>query len=209
MRITLLSSLATLAFLLAAIGPPAQAQQANAPPPRPNVGPPLILSSPAFPDAGTIPIKYTCAATTPPAGGPMHISLGVSPELDWKNVPKGTQSFVLILHDEDAHIAKAFEDITHWAVFNIPGDATSLPEGVPPDAPLANGTMQANNMMRRAAYQGPCAPPGHPPHHYTFELYALDEKLDLPQGAARDDIQKAIDGHVLAGSVYVGLFTRH
>jgi len=138
----------------------------------------------------------------------MNISLGVSPPLRWSNVPKGTESFVLILHDEDAHIAKAFEDIPHWVVFNIPGDAVSLPEGVKPDAPMENGTMQGNNMMRRAAYQGPCAPPDHPPHHYTFELYALDKKLDLPQGASRDDIQKAMDGHVLAGSIYVGLFAQ-
>lgn len=213
-------SLASVAVLLATCSIPAFAQQASAPPsnaqsgqgaqsaPRPNVGPPLILSSPAFPDGGTIPLKYTCAATTPPPGGPLHISLGVSPELDWKNVPKGTQSFVLILHDADAHIGRAFEDIPHWIVFNIPGDATSLPEGLPPDAPAANGTMQGDNMMRRAAFQGPCAPPGHPPHHYTFALYALDEKLDLPQGASRSDIQKAMDGHVLGGAVYIGLFTR-
>ena len=162
----------------------------------------------AFSDGGTIPIQYTCAASSPPPGGPMNISLGVSPPLRWSNVPKGTESFVLILHDADAHIAKAFEDIPHWIVFNIPGDATSLPEGVPPDAPLANGTMQGDNMMRRAAYQGPCGPPDHPPHHYTFQLYALDKKLDLLQGASRDEIQKAMDGHVLAGTVYVGLFAR-
>jgi Raf kinase inhibitor-like YbhB/YbcL family protein len=139
----------------------------------------------------------------------MHISLGVSPEFNWRNVPSDTQSFVMILHDEDAHIGKAFGDITHWIVFNIPGDATSLPEGLPPDAVTRNGTMQGDNMMRRPAYQGPCSPPGHPPHHYAFSLYALDTKLDLPQGASRDDIQKVMDGHVLAGSVYVGLFTRH
>jgi Raf kinase inhibitor-like YbhB/YbcL family protein len=208
MRMKLWASFAAVLFLSAAPGAPAQAQQGNAPP-RPNVAPPLVLSSPAFPDGGTIPLKYTCAASTPPPSGPMHISLGVSPEFNWTNVPNGTQSLVMILHDEDAHIGKAFADITHWIVFNIPGDATSLPEGLPPDAPAANGTMQGDNMMRRAAYQGPCSPPGHPPHHYTFALYALDTKLDLPQGASRDDIQKAMDGHVLAGSVYVGLFTRH
>jgi Raf kinase inhibitor-like YbhB/YbcL family protein len=202
-------ALATAAFLSAVTAGPAAAQQGNAPlPARPNVAPPLILSTPAFRDGGAIPLKYTCAASTPPPGGPMNISLGVSPLLRWSNVPKGTESFVLILHDADAHIAKAFGDIPHWVVFNIPGDATSLPEGVPPDAPLENGTLQGNNMMRRAAYQGPCAPPDHPPHHYTFGLYALDKKLDLPQGAGLDDIQKAMDGHVLAGGVYVGVFAR-
>jgi Raf kinase inhibitor-like YbhB/YbcL family protein len=196
------------AILLVAAFPAAAQEGGAAPPaPRPNVAPPLKLSTPAFTDGGTIPLKYTCAATTPPPGGAMHISLGVSPLLQWTNVPKGTASFVLILHDADAHIGKAFVDIPHWVVFNIPGDATELPEGVPPDAPLANGTMQGDNMMRRAAFQGPCAPPG-APHHCTFELYALDTRLDLPQGAARADIEKAMDGHVLSATVYIGLFAR-
>jgi Raf kinase inhibitor-like YbhB/YbcL family protein len=205
-RKLLAKATAVAAPLLALAVIPAFAQQVPAGR-RPNVSPPLILSTPAFPDGGKIPVKYTCAATNPPPGGPMHISLGVSPPLQWTNVPKGTESFVLILHDADAHIGHAFEDIPHWIVFNIPGDATSLPEGLPPDVPAANGTMQGDNMMRRAAFQGPCAPPG-PPHHYTFELYALDKKLDLPQGASRADIEKAMDGHVLAGTVYIGLFGR-
>jgi Raf kinase inhibitor-like YbhB/YbcL family protein len=209
---TIVRVLAVVVLLLAAGVVPAPAQnnqQGNAPPPgRPNVTPPLKITSPAFSDGGTIPLKYTCAATTPPPSGPMQISLGVSPLLQWTNVPKGTASFVLILHDADAHIGKAFDDIPHWVVFNIPGDATQLLEGIPPDAPLGNGTMQGNNMMRRAAYQGPCAPPGGAPHHYTFELYALDTKLDLPQGAGRADIQKAMDGHVLSATVYIGLFSR-
>lgn len=196
-----------LAILLVAALPAAAQQTGATPPPRPNVAPPLKITIPAFSDGGTIPLQYTCSATTPPPGGPMHISLGVSPLVQWTNVPAGTASFVLILHDADAHIGKAFIDIPHWIVFNIPGDATELAEGVPPDAPLANGTLQGDNMMRRAAYQGPCAPPGLP-HHYTFALYALDTKLDLPQGASRADIEKAMDGHVLGGGVYVGLFGR-
>jgi Raf kinase inhibitor-like YbhB/YbcL family protein len=209
MRITIAQKLAMAACLLAVGSAPASAQQGSAPPPaRPNVGPPLSLTTSEISDGGTIPVKYTCAATTPPTGGPRHISLGVSPPLQWSNVPQGTQSFVLILHDPDSHLGNAFEDTTHWIAFNIPGDATSLPEGVPPDAPLPNGIMQGNNMMRRAAYQGPCAAPGYPPHHYTFQLYALDKKLDLPQGASRDDIQKAMDGHVLGTSAYIGRFAR-
>jgi Raf kinase inhibitor-like YbhB/YbcL family protein len=111
------------------------------------------------------------------------------------------------LHDPDAHIPKAPTDITHWVVFNIPGDSTQLPESVPPDAPLANGGLQGTNVTGKASYQGPCAPPGNP-HHYTCELLALDQKLDLPQGATRDQIQKAMEGHVLGSAVYIGLFNR-
>ena len=197
---------AILIVLLMAAAVPAAAQQGNAAA-RPNVTPPLTLTTPAFSDGGTIPVKYSCAATTPPPGGRLHVSLGVSPELHWSNVPTGTASFVLILHDGDAHIAKAYDDIPHWVIFNIPGDATFLAEGVRPDAPMADGTVQGSNMMGRAAYQGPCAPPG-AAHHYVFELYALDKKLDLPNGASRAEIEKAIDGHVLSGTIYVGLFKR-
>lgn len=209
MRTVILRAVLVAAFVLCVNCDSASAQQSATPAPatRPNVTPPLKLTIPAFPEGGTIPIKYSCAASTPPPSGPMHISLGVSPLIQWSNVPPGTQSFALILHDADAHIANAFEDIPHWIVFNIPGDATSLPEAIPPADPLPNGTLQGNNMMRRAAYQGPCAPVEHLiPHHYTFQLSALDKKLDLPQGASRDDIQKAMDGHVLGGAVYIGRF---
>ena len=192
-RTTVLArAFALVVLLLGFAAVPAIAQQGAAPA-RPNVTPPLTLTTPAFSDGGTIPVKYSCAATTPPPGGRLHVSLGVSPPLQWSNVPAGTASFVLILHDGDAHIAKAYDDIPHWVIFNIPGNATSLPEGVPPDAPSADGTAQGNNMMGRAAYQGPCAPPG-APHHYVFELYALDKKLDLPNGASRATLRRRWTG---------------
>jgi Raf kinase inhibitor-like YbhB/YbcL family protein len=129
-----------------------------------------------------------------------------SPPVSWTNPPAGTQSFVLLLHDPDAHARKSVEDITHWIIFNIPGDATSLPEGVKSDVPASVG-LQGNNIMGRPSFMGPCAPPG-PPHHYTLELFALDTKLDLPAGASRADIMKAMDGHVLTGTAYIGLFNR-
>jgi hypothetical protein len=184
----------------------ATAQQA---PPSPPPAPPpsLLISSPSFPDLSRIPTKYTCSATMPPPGGPRNISTGISPALQWTNVPKGTISFALIMHDPDAHVPKAVTDVTHWIVFNIPADATQLTEAVAPDAPLANGALQGTNITGKAGYQGSCAGPGSP-HHYTFELLALDEKLDLPQGATREQIQDAVKGHVLGSAVYIGLFNR-
>jgi Raf kinase inhibitor-like YbhB/YbcL family protein len=198
---------ATLCLIVLACALPLAAQQATGAPARPNVVPPLKITIPAFADGGVIPIPYTCSASTPPPGGPMQISLGLSPAIQWSDVPPGTVSFALILHDGDAHIRKAVDDIPHWVIFDIPGDSTSLPEGIPPDAPLLNGTKQGNNMMGRAAYQGPCAPPGLP-HHYIFELYALDKKLELAQGASREEVVKAMEGHVSSGAVYIGLFHR-
>jgi Raf kinase inhibitor-like YbhB/YbcL family protein len=184
------------------------ARAQEAPPARPAGPPPsLLMTSTSFADLSRIPTKYTCAATTPPPSGPRNISTGISPEMGWTNAPKGTVSFVLILHDPDAHVPKAPTDVTHWIVFNIPAGATALGEEIPPGAPLPDGTLQGTNITGKAGYQGPCAPPG-APHHYTFELLALDEKLDLPMGATREQIEDAVKGHVLGSAVYIGLFNR-
>jgi Raf kinase inhibitor-like YbhB/YbcL family protein len=170
------------------------------------MGPPLQLSSSAFADGTMIPDQYTCVPAMGRGGGMagMDVSKMTSPPLSWVNPPKGTQSFVLLLHDPDAHARKQFDDITHWMIFNISGDATSLPEGVKPDS---NVGVQAANVTGQPMFFGPCAPPG-PAHHYTFELFALDTKLDLQKGASRDDVQQAMNGHVLAGTVLIGLFHR-
>jgi Raf kinase inhibitor-like YbhB/YbcL family protein len=95
-------------------------------------------------------------------------------------------------------------------VWNIPASATGLPEGVPKGAQLKDGSYQfsATGQM----YRGPGAPANGPPHHYVFELYALDTKLDVKPGAdafaSRADVMKAMQGHILAKAVYGGLFKR-
>lgn len=206
MQMRIARPLAIITLMLAAGVAPALAQQGpppGGPPPGgrgpggggPPPGPPLQLSSTAFGDGTMVPEKYTCAA---------GISKMVSPPLAWVNPPAGTKSFVLLLHDPDAHAAKSIDDITHWMIFNIPGDSTSLPEGVKADSTAG---VQANNIARQPSFFGPCAPPG-PVHHYTFELFALDTTLDLQKGASRDDVTKAMDGHVLTGTVLIGLFHR-
>ena len=207
MRIAITRLLVVLTISTASFAMSAFAQQAPPATPPPAPPPSLLISSSSFGDVSTIPTKYTCAATFPPPGGPRNISTGISPALQWTNVPKGTVSFVLILHDPDAHVPKANTDVTHWLVFNIPGDATQLPESVVPEAPVAGSGLQGNNITGKAGYQGPCAGPG-AFHHYTFELLALDTKLDLPQGATREQVQDAAKGHVIGSSVLVGLFHR-
>lgn len=160
--------------------------------------PPLSLKTPAFSDGGEIPLKYGCDVAK---GAPM-----ISPELNWTNTPKGTMSFVLIMHDTDANPQKGILDVTHWTVFNIPDSATSIPEGVSPGSPVDDGGMQGKNIRGVDGYQAPCPPKGGPAHHYVFELYALDTKLDLPAGATRADLLKAMDGHIIGKSSYVGKF---
>ena len=163
--------------------------------------PPLLMTTAAFEDGGVIPDKYTQAA------GPM----AVSPALSWSQVPPGTQSFALIMHDPEPVLNRSSKvDITHWVIWNIPATATGLPEAVPPGE-LPDGSRQVS--LRSNAYMGPGAPPG-PYHHYTFELYALDIKLDVPQGTpqqaadTRTAIVNAMDGHVLGKAVLVGRFHR-
>lgn len=158
--------------------------------------PGMTLTSPAFPDGGKIPSKYTQRVPNP-----------VSPQLDWTHVPRGVASFVLILHDPDVAKQKTTEDQLHWLVLNIPGTARQLPEGASGSSPnLADGAIQLKNGGNTVGYRGPGAPASGPDHHYTFELYALDTKLDLGPNATRADVLKAIDGHILAKAVMVGRF---
>ncbi len=181
-----------LAILLASGLGSALAQAPKAP-----AGPGLTLTTTAFADGAEIPKRFT--QSDPNA---------VSPKLEWTNVPANTVSFALIFHDPDVAIQKKTEDVLHWMAFNIPGSARELPEGVPADAKLADGTIQAKNRRGAVGYMGPGAPAAGPHHHYTFELFALDTKLDLGPDATRADVLQAIDGHILGKAVLMGRFHR-
>jgi len=176
-----------------AAGGASRARQQAPPPSKPG----FTLTTTAFDDGGIIPAKYTHAVANP-----------VSPKLDWSNVPAGTVSFALIVHDPDVTIQKGTEDALHWAAFNIPGTATGMPEGVSSDPQLPDGTVQLKVIRGLVGFFGPGAPAAGPYHHYTFEVYALDTKLDLGPDATRADVLKAINGHVLGKAVLVGRFHR-
>lgn len=195
MKMTRLIAFSTI-LLTAAIGP-ATAQEKGKGRGRGPGGPGLTLMTTAFSDGSEIPDKYTQA--TPNA---------VSPKLEWTHVPAGTMSFVLLLHDPDVALQKKMNDVTHWMVFNIPGTATELPEGVPAEAKMSDGMIQIKNLRGGVGYMGPGAPPAGPDHHYTFELFALDTKLDLGPDATREDVVKAMEGHILGKGVLVGRFHR-
>jgi Raf kinase inhibitor-like YbhB/YbcL family protein len=152
----------------------------------------MPVSSTAFPDGGDIPAKFITAT-------------GVSPELTWAAPPAGTMSFVLIMHDLDAQTGNTIgSDITHWVVWNIPGTATKLAENVATGATLPDGSHQANNIAGSAKYFGPSPPAGAAYHHYIFQLYALNAMLDLPATATRADVEKAMDGKIVARGAYTG-----
>ena len=167
-------------------------------------GPAMTLTIPAFPDGGQIPVKFSQAAEGAAPGE------GTSPAMSWANAPAGTQSFVLNMHDMEVVRNKTTDDQAHWVVWNIPATASGLPEGVPKGSQLADGSYQVS--ATGPVYRGPGAPATGPHHHYMFELYALDIKLDVQPAAdafeTRTNVVKAMQGHVLGKAVYGGLFRR-
>jgi hypothetical protein len=133
---------------------------------------------------------------------------GPSPALSWTTVPAGTQSFAILFHDPDPVVNRnAGMDVTHWLIYDIPGDATSLPAGVPAGAELPSGARQFPNITQQPSYFGPAPPAGHGIHHYTFEIWALDTKLGPQTGPDRTTVIKAMDGHVLAKGMVIGLYS--
>jgi Raf kinase inhibitor-like YbhB/YbcL family protein len=159
--------------------------------------PGLTLTTTAFADGAEVPARFTQSDPKP-----------VSPRLQWTNVPDNTVSFVLHMHDPDTAPQRKIDDILHWMVINIPGSARELPENVPADAKLPDGSIQLKNQGGVVGYRGPGAPAAGPHHHYTFELFALDTKLDLGPDATRPEVLKAMDGHILGKGVLVGRFHR-
>lgn len=151
------------------------------------------LRSDAFQNDQRLPNEFTC-------DGP-----GVSPPLYWIDPPAGTQAFALIADDPDAPRG----DFTHWLIYNIPGDRTQLQMAVPQVENMAGPpTLQGVNGFGTIGYGAPCPPPGSQPHHYRFTLYALDAPLDVRGGADRQQVEQALQGHVLGQSQLVGLFSR-
>jgi Raf kinase inhibitor-like YbhB/YbcL family protein len=159
--------------------------------------PGLTLTSPDFEDGAVIPNKFTQADPNP-----------VSPKLTWSHTPMGTVTFVLLMHDPDVAMGKKTDDVTHWMAFNIPGTATELAGGQSADPKLADGTIQIVNTGRKVGFMGPGAGAAGPYHHYTFELFALDTKLDLGPDATRDQVVAAMQGHILGKGVLATRFHR-
>jgi Raf kinase inhibitor-like YbhB/YbcL family protein len=149
----------------------------------------MKLESPAFPDGGSIPRVHTCDGRD------------VSPSLSWTALPDGARTLALICDDPDAP-GKTW---VHWVLFDLPVSVGELPEGLPPDREVLGGR-QGTNDFRRIGYGGPCPPSG--THRYFFKLYALDEALGLPAGATKAQVERAMEGRVLAQASLMGKYSR-
>jgi Raf kinase inhibitor-like YbhB/YbcL family protein len=159
----------------------------------------MTLTTSAWPDGGMIPLKFSQAGHD------------VSPALAWTNAPDTAASFVLIVHDINAPIGNGMDDVLQWLVWNIPAASRELAEGVPQGAELGDGTRQIS--VTGPNYRGPAAPATGPVHHYVFELFALDTKLDIkPVGASPADTRAAVvaamAGHIRGKAAMVGLYKR-
>jgi Raf kinase inhibitor-like YbhB/YbcL family protein len=195
----LLSIFTTMAVCaIAAAGQTSGAQGGAQAAPAAPAPPAMTMSTTAFADGAEIPAKYTQAGNQ------------TSPAFTWTNIPAGTVTILLHMHDLEVSRNHTMDDQLHWLVWNIPASATGLAEGVPMGAQLQNGAYQLS--ASGAVYRGPGAPANGPRHHYTFELIALDTKIDVQPGTdafeTRTLVMKAIQGHILGKAVYMGLFHR-
>jgi len=193
MRKSLLAAL--IAVLSAAVAisqqaPPA-GRQGGAP------GPVFWVSSPAWPDGGEIPMRNAGRGENKSPAFEFHWNLGTNPGA----APDTLETYAVILHDLQNSTNKTSVDTLHWSAFNIPGTAKGLPEGLG-SGDLPDGTRNGPG-IRPGSYFGP-APPAGPSHHYVFEFYALDTKLDLPANTTRDALLKAMEGHVIGKAAWFG-----
>jgi Raf kinase inhibitor-like YbhB/YbcL family protein len=143
------------------------------------------LTSAAFPHGEAIPRRHTCEGED------------VSPPLAWSGIPPETRSLAIIVDDPDAPGGT----FSHWLAWMIDPTAGELAEGQA--APVEGG-----NDFGSTGYRGPCPPPGHGPHRYFFRLFSLDSELELGAGAGKDDVERALEGHVLASAELVGTYER-
>ncbi len=146
---------------------------------------PFVLRSDAFEGGEPIPARHSCEGED------------ISPALAWTEPPESTQSLALVVDDPDAPGGT----FTHWLAWRLDAASGGLREG---EKPAGEG----RNDFGRSGYGGPCPPPGHGPHRYSFRLQALDGELDLPAGASKRDLESALEGRVLAVAELVGTYER-
>jgi Raf kinase inhibitor-like YbhB/YbcL family protein len=201
MRTTLIRSLVivVLSAMVLAIGVAAQAPPQGRGGGRGPAGPSFTVTSSAWPDGDVVPMKYAGRG-------------GMSPAFDFKWVqggnpampPAALMSYAVIFHDIENAPRGGEPDTLHWIIWDVPGTANGIPEGMPM-GDLPDGTKQSTTNIGRGGYFGPGAGPG-PYHHYVFEFYALDTKLNLPAASTRAQVLAAMEGHFVGKAAYVGRF---
>ena len=141
------------------------------------------ITSPAFENNNPIPRLYTCQGKD------------ISPPLNIEGIPQGTKSLVLIMDDPDAPMGTW----DHWVVWNIPPETTTVLEGAPQG-------IEGMNSWPKKGYGGPCPPSG--THRYFFKLYALGTKLNIPENSTKRDVERAMQGNIIAQTQLIGNYKK-
>jgi Raf kinase inhibitor-like YbhB/YbcL family protein len=148
----------------------------------------IVVKSSAFKEGGTIPEKHTCDGEN------------VNPLLEILGAPEGTKTLALIMDDPDATSGGVW---VHWLIWNIEPKTQYIHEDN-----LPAGAVLGTTSFGKIGYGGPCPPRGNEPHRYMFKVYALDSVLDLAEGAKKEELLQAMEGHVLDEGVLIGLYAR-
>lgn len=143
----------------------------------------MNLTSPAFQNNGPIPVEFTCEGAN------------INPPLSISGLPGNTKSLALITEDPDAVVGV----FNHWVVWNIPPETNEISKGNEP------GT-RGKGSSGKLGYIGPCPPNG--THRYFFRIYALDTKLDLPEGSSKSDLQNAMSGYLIEQAILMGTYKK-
>ena len=150
----------------------------------------MKITSPAFTEGGKIPSKFTCEGED------------INPELQFSDVPSSAKTLVLILDDPDVpEFVRKDRMYDHWVVFNIPPATNKIPENSQPSG------IPGKNTSGGLDYVGPCPPDRE--HRYFFKLYALDHELALPKGATKKEVEKAMEGRIIAEAQLMGRYEKH
>lgn len=151
----------------------------------------MQLTSDGIQQGGKIPAKYTGEGDD------------VSPQLSWSNAPDGAKSFVIVCHDPDAPLVTGggTYGFVHWVLYNIPGDVTSLEEGV-------SGYTSGTNDFGKSGYGGPMPPNGHGVHNYYFWVLALSEDMKLEEGLTLWQLLAKIEPKLIGMNRLVGSYER-
>ena len=164
-----------------------------------NVPKTILVTSKSFLDKAQIPDRFTQSGDS------------LSPNLEWKQLPSGTRDIVVIVEDPDAPLPNPF---VHAIIYNLYPPMTEIPEGaIPNTANIRENDLEpplhvGKNTFGRTVYLGPAPIPGHGPHHYYFQVFALDSELTFRHPPNRKDIIREMGGHVLAKGFLVGTYER-
>ncbi len=149
----------------------------------------IKLHSPSFRDGEMMPDKHA------------YQSENISPALNWFNIPEKAKTLAIICDDPDAPSIWV-----HWVIYNIPATEKGLPEKIARQEILDTKSIHGKNDFGNIGYDGPAPPSG--THRYIFKIYALDTELHLNPGASKQQLLKAMGGHLLAQGLLMGKYAK-